>query len=119
MQPHHRAPNIEQPTMQPIPLSQVNRRHSRPPPPIIPLVVALDRLLPKFPRLTRAVLTESNVDQEIAVVVVRDEVRCGVVRRPRVDRARAGVDAIPAAEAARALRLVVEGGPQGNDALDL
>lgn len=119
MQPHNRAPNIEQPTMQPIPLAQVNRRHPRPPPPIIPLVIPLDRLLPELSRLTRAVLAKPNVDQEIAEVVVRDEVWCGLVRRPRIDRARASGDTIPAAEATRALRLVVKGGSQGNDALNL
>lgn len=105
--------------MQPIPLSEINRRHPSPPPPVIALVVRLDLLDPEVARLLVAVLAEADVDQEVAVVLGRLEVICFLVGRPLVDRARAGGDAVPAAVGAGALGFVVHGGAEGDDALDL
>lgn len=105
--------------MQAIPLAQINRRHARPPPPLIAPIIALDRLDPEVARLRRAVLAEADVDEEVAVGVVGLEIGCRVVGRPGVDGARAGRCPVPAAEFARPLGFVVEGGAEGDYALDL
>ena len=119
MQPHNGTLDIEQAPMQPVPLAQIDGRHPRPPSPIVALVVALDGLDPEVAHVLAAVFAEADVDQEIAVVRVRLEVRCRVGGRPGVDRARAGGVAVPAAELAGAFGFVVEGGAEGDDALDL
>lgn len=88
--------------MQPIPLPQIDRRHPRPPPPLIPLIIRLNSLAPKLSLLLGAILAESDINQEIAVVEVRLEIWGGVGRGPVVNGSGAGCDAVPAAEFAGA-----------------
>jgi hypothetical protein len=97
MQPHNRTSHIKQPAMQPIPISKINRCHPGPPPPIIPGVIRLDGLAPEIPHVLPHVLAEADVDQEVAVLVVRLEVGRGCVGGPCLHGLADVSDAIPAA----------------------
>ncbi len=119
MQPHNRTPDIEQPPMKPVPLPQIDSRHPCPPASVVATVIPLDRLDPKISHLLLAILAETDVDQEVAVVRIRFEIRRVLGGGPGVDGTGAGSCAVPAAELARAFGFVVEGGTQGDYALDL
>jgi hypothetical protein len=118
MQPQHRTADIKQPPVKSTSLAQVNSRHPRAPAPIIALIVRLDGPPPEIPRLRGAVLPEPDVDQEVAAVGVRLEGGRDRGGGPFVDGARAGGDAVPAAEFAGALALAVHGCAEGSDAFD-
>lgn len=119
MQPHNRTPHVEQPLVQPVPVPQVDGRHADAPPPVVAAVVLLDRPAPVLAHLLRAVLVEADVDQEVAVVRVRLEVRRGFVGRPLLDRGGEQGRGVPAVELAGALGFVVEGGAERDDSCDL
>ena len=80
MQPKHRTLDIGQTSMQAISISQIHSRFAHPLPPRITCVILLDKLVPLFACGVRRIFAESNVDNEVAVVVRGGEVRsefCG------------------------------------------
>lgn len=112
MQPHHRTPHIRQSTVQTIPVPEVDGRHADASPAIVPSVVLADSPAPQLARLGGTLVpVEADVDQEVAVVEVRDEVRRRgvVVARPLLDVGRQEGWRVPAVELAGAVGLVVEG----------
>lgn len=119
MQPQHGTHNITQASMESIPIPQIHSRHAGPLPAIVTAVVALDGLPPEVAHVRGTVLPEANVDQEIAVVEVRRPVVAdGLGRRPRGDGESHVVHAVPAAELARPLGLVVHACAEGDDTRD-
>lgn len=107
MQPHHRTLNIWQTRMQPIPLGEVNRGHADPTSAVIAPVVLLDGATPKLAHILGTVLVETDVDQEIAVLGMRLEIRRRRRRRPPLDVGFQIGWPVPAAELARAFGFVV------------
>lgn len=87
MQPHDRALHIEQPTMKPVPFSQVDSSHPNSSPPIVPSVVGIDGLDPEVTDTSVAVFPEPDVDEKVTEVVARLEVGCRRLRCPAVDAA--------------------------------
>ena len=105
--------------MQPITISQINRRHPGSLPPIIALIIRRDGLLPKLAHLLGTILTETDVDEEIRVRIVGLEVRGGVFGCPCFDGAGDVADAVPAAQFDGAGGFVVHRCAEGDYALDL
>lgn len=119
MQPHDWAAHIEQSAVQTIPLPQVDGSHPGSSTSIVTLIVLLDCLLPETSDVRGAVFAETNVNQEVAVVVVGFEGRSGIIRCPLINWPSTGVHSIPAAELACTLRLVVHGGAERDNPSDL
>lgn len=105
--------------MQPVTFPQIDGRHPRPSTPVIALVIGLDSLLPESAQFFGAVLAKTYINQEVAVIEIGLEIGSWLVDCPGVDGACAGREAIPASELSRAFRLIVHGGPKGDDAFDL
>jgi hypothetical protein len=73
MQPQHRTFDIPQPSMQTIPISQIDRCHSRSLPAFITNIVICDFVAPEIAYGGIAVLAESYVDEEIGEFVAGAE----------------------------------------------
>lgn len=71
--------------MQPVPISQVDRRHTHPTPAIIAAVIVANGLAPELANLSRTAVAEADVDQEVAVLESGLEIGRGSVRGPFVD----------------------------------
>jgi hypothetical protein len=109
MQPQNWTPDIPTPSQQSISLPQIYRRHPNPPPALITLIIPLHFPLPKLPHLLIAVVAKPDVDQVVAVGVLKLEVGGRVVGGPGVDGGGEGAVAVPAAEGDGVRGFVVEG----------
>jgi hypothetical protein len=105
--------------MQPITFPQIDGCHPRPSTSVIALVISLDGLLPESAYIFCAILAKTYINQEVAKVEIRLEIRSLFVGCPGVDGACAGRKAIPAPEFSRAFRLIVHGSSKGDNAFDL
>lgn len=94
--------------MQAISVPQIDRSHSGSSTPIIALIIGLDCFLPKLPDIGGTVLSETDIDQEIAVIIIRFEIRCFIVGGPVIDSRGKEIRCIPAAEGTCAVRFIVE-----------
>jgi hypothetical protein len=119
VEPQDGALDVEETSVQPISIAEVDRRHSGAQSSVIAAVVGLDDLPPMFARRGVDVLAEPDVDEEVAEGGGRLEIRCVLGRREGVDARRDVADAVPAAQLDGALRLVVHGGAERDDTLDL
>jgi hypothetical protein len=75
MQPQHRAPHIRRPRMQPIPIPEINRRHTNAPPALVARIIFLDLADPVVSNVLGYILAEADVDQEIRVTLAGHEIR--------------------------------------------
>jgi hypothetical protein len=119
MQPQHRTPDIEQPPVQTIPISQIDSRHASAPPPIIAGVVVRDFLAPVVAVFVRYALAETDVDEEVGVFLRQLEGGYRVVGGEEVDHVCEVTGSVPAAQVPGFLGLVVHGCAEGDDAGDL
>lgn len=85
MQPHHRAPHIKQPRVQPISIPQIDRGHTDASPAIITGIIGVDSLAPEVALLLWTILAEAAADQEVSVFEPRLEIGCWFVGRPCSD----------------------------------
>lgn len=107
MQPQNRTPDVEQATVQSIPLLEINSSHPQPPPTLVTPVVGFNFIDPVPPRSIRTVLAEASVDQEVAVIVARLKVWRSRVSRASINRRRQACWRIPASELASAFAFVI------------
>lgn len=119
VEPQDGAGNVEETSVQSISVAEVDGRHSGAQSSVIAAVVGLDDLPPVLAHRGVDVLSKSNVDEEVAEGSGRLEVRRVLSRREGVNGRGDVADAVPAAQLDRALRLVVHGGSERDDTLDL
>jgi len=107
MEPHDRTSDVEQPAMQAITLTQIDRGHAGAASAVVALVVEWDDLAPRVSDLLVTVLAETDVDEEVAVFLVGPEIGRGNFAGPLIDRSRARGHAIPASQTSCSLGFVV------------
>lgn len=71
MQPKHRTPHIPQPQMQPIPIPQINRRHTNPLAAILARIIFLQLCDPEISHFAGAIWPETGVDKKRSEVRTR------------------------------------------------
>jgi hypothetical protein len=75
MHPQHWTFNISNTSMQPIAISEVDRRHPGAPSSVVTSIVGLDGLVPKLAHLNVAAFAKANVDEEVTVAICWLKVR--------------------------------------------
>jgi hypothetical protein len=96
MQPHDRAPDIEETRVETIPLLQVDSGHPSSASTRIALVVTLHCLFPEVTNITGTVLPKANIDQEFAELVTHLVIRSGSFASPQLDTLSNKLITIPA-----------------------
>lgn len=122
MKPQNRTNHIRKSHVQPIPIPQVNRRHSNPLPSLFALVILLQLCDPELLHVSRTVLAKALADEEVGKVAARRKVRLRLViygAEFTCDEVAEGPCRVPAAEFATALGFVVHGCAEGYDTQDL
>lgn len=119
MQPHDRAFHIKESPQKPISFFQVDSSHACSSPPLIASIVGFDGFNPEIPDRLITILPKPNINQKIAVLVLKLEVRRRGLGSPSIDAVTQEGRAVPAAERARTFGFVVEGGTEGNNTFDL
>jgi hypothetical protein len=113
MQPQYRTNHITQPQMQTIPIPQINRTHPDSSPPLIPLVILLNLVIPKASDIFRTLLLpKAHIDEEVAEIGAGGEVGSGLVgcgAEFASDAFSKGLDSVPAAKVTRTGGFVVQG----------
>lgn len=107
MQPKYRTPYIPHPTMQSIPIPQINRRHPRPLPPLITFIIPPHLTPPEPLGLLVTALAKARPNQELDELVARFEIWGRLSARPGLDGRCTGCYAVPAAEGVCARGFVV------------
>ena len=108
VKPHHGALHIEETSVQPISISEIDGSHSGSPSSVVSLVVALDGFLPIIPNTAVAILPKADINQEVAEAVVRFEVGRLLCRSPLVDIPSEQCWGFPASKRSSALRFVIK-----------
>jgi len=109
MEPQNRTSHIEKLAVKPATLSQVDSSYASTTTAVISLVVSLDYFYQEVSNYFITVLSETDVDEEFAVVFVRLETRCRLGDCPFVDRAGTCDNAIPTSEFSCTLRFAGHG----------
>lgn len=109
MQPQYRTFHVRKSRMQTIPLGEVDGCHSNPPATVVALVVLFDSFTPEIAGFGRAIFAETDIDEEIAIISRRFEVRGGFVGRPGGDVVFEEGGAVPASQGDGVRVFVVEG----------
>lgn len=103
VQPHDWTLHIKEPSMQTIPVPQVDGRHSKSTPSFVSLVVGFDSTFPEVSDLAVTVLAESDVNQKITVCVIRFKIGSCLRCSPVADVICEQRWGVPAAECTSAL----------------
>ena len=72
------------------------------------LIVTLNSVLPELSNTVVALIAKADIDKEITEIIIRLKVRSRSGRSPLIDGPSTRRSAIPAAQLARPLRLVVK-----------
>jgi hypothetical protein len=109
MQPHNGTRHIPRPQMQPIPLPQINRRHTNPLPSLLAAIILPRLLEPKLLNGGGTLLPEPGLDQEAQILICRHEIRASILGPKGVfDKCFQALERMPAPEFAGAIGFGVE-----------
>jgi hypothetical protein len=84
MQPQNRTHDIAHPRMQPIPIPQVDRRHTDPFPPLLAPIILPNLFKPILPNIRRTLLAKPNLDQKRQKLISRDKLGPSILGPKRI-----------------------------------